>query len=254
MKTMGMSSNSVGRSISLLLILFTAAALSGCVDTAGFNEPSDVRSDAGSSDAGSTDAIGTTYTACGQLNVIWSSGPRNVFAWPEGNTYGVNAFYAWEIDFTGTPDAPHYFWKGTTIPVANKLPYNNWQVPTTLWSAIRFALDGNDPYHFSLTDMFVMGYVPFVSGVGSSWMSENGATNDGKCPESNYMQKGWDHCYGNKQQDSAAPKTLVDGKAYLLMMGMIVPLGTDKAGYKLNRVQSCYMNTFIAQGWGPQGD
>ncbi len=165
-------------------------------------------------------------TPCELLNLSVSS-TGLVSTYPEGNTYGVNTFAIWETSTYGE--------------IETSLPSEDWQVPELLWGAIRFNLDGYDPYHFTATDQFVYRYLPWVPS-NVSWQSTTDATNDGSCPGSNTNISGWDSCIGRTQLDRASP-LLQSGVEYLVRMGMILPLG-DTNGYMNNRVQSCYQTIF----------
>ncbi len=182
---------------------------------------------------------GTTpyWTDCGDLNLEQASNPIEV--WPEGDTYGVNTFYLWQLDRRSSACDADYCYHDDGEPVDNRLPYKDWQIPNTLWSAIRMNWDGYDPYHFTADDPFYLGYLPDVPSI-VSWESKTGARNDGTCPESDHLYYGRHTCIGADQLDELAP-SLVHGRAYLFQLSMVVPLGVDAAsGYKFNRVQSCY--------------
>ena len=176
-------------------------------------------------DDGGTTGGGGSHVTCGTLDLNASDGLDSASFWPVGDTYGVNAFYVWKS--TGLAEA--------------SLPAKDWQIPTTLWSAVRFNLDGLDPYHFSATDSFRLWYLPYVAS-SVSWQSKTGARNDGTCPGSDTLTNGRHSCDGRRQLDRNAP-SLVKGETYLFRMLMIVPLGTDSSGRKLNRAQSCYQTT-----------
>ncbi|MBN1204419.1 MAG: hypothetical protein JXB05_05800 [Myxococcaceae bacterium] len=180
---------------------------------------------------------------CGALSVVTQGSPALVHVWPEGDTYGVNAFYLWEVDVSGPPEAPVFRFQEPAAEVTSEVPAKNWQIPVTRWSAIRLGLDGYDPYHFGAQEPFILGYLPYTPG--SSWQSKTGATNDGTCPQSDSIIGGLHRCMGNKQLDPQAPTGLASGRGWLIRMMMIIPLGKDEAGQNLNRVQSCYQRVFI---------
>ncbi len=175
--------------------------------------------------------VTSNWTVCGVLNADLAAEPAEF--WPEGDTYGCNSFYIWRLSRQSSDCAADYCYYGTKTPVETRLPYENWQIPATEWSAIRMNWDGLDPYKFRVSDPFYFGYLPMVS-----WQSKTGAVNDGTCPESDGASA---HvCIGKHQLDPQAP-ALSHGSAYLVQMSMLVPLGMDEAThYRYNRVQSCY--------------
>jgi len=170
---------------------------------------------------------------CGELAMVAGSGTVPNSFWPVGDTYGVNSFYLWLLDNASTADQEEYYYHSTGAPVADRLPYENWPIPTTDWSAIRFNLDGLDPHKFTAQEPFYYGYLPYLPGV--SWQSKFDAHNDGTCPENDYIINGRPRCIGTNQLDPRSP-VLTQGKTYLFRMLMIIPLGYNGE----NRVQSCY--------------
>jgi len=205
------------RKISALSIL--ALLFSGCFIPDGDDQP----------DAGPPPP---SYTDCDPLNFSVTATLDSAGFWPEGDTYGVNTFYVWEV--TASADSPSgYVYKGTTRAVETRLPTRDWPIPTTYWSAIRLAFDGLDPHHFAADDPFYLWYLPYVDG--ASWESKTDGYNDGTCPDNDYEINGRPRCRGQNQLDPNAPG-LVGGRTYLFQMGMLVPLGYDGEKY----VQSCY--------------
>ena len=176
-----------------------------------------------------TDTSGTARntTACGSLSVVRPDS-KLLYIYPNDDSYGVNSFAIWEVSSYGE--------------VEQALPYKDWQMPDSLWGAIRFNLDGLDPYQFTDFDPFIYRYLPSVHST-ISWQSTTDARNDGTCPNNNTVINGWNRCIGEAQLDISSP-VLQSGTEYLIRMGMIVPLGEDD-NYKKNRVQSCYQATLI---------
>jgi len=186
--------------------------------------------DGGSGGGGGGGGGDVSYVTCTQLNVAGADLNSAQF-WPEGDTYGVNTFYVWELDADANGQ---YTYHGTGTPVTETLPARNWVIPKTYWSAIRLNLDGLDPYHFNAADPFYLWYLPYTPG--ASWQSKTSAHNDGTCPGSDHLYNGRHTCQGKNQLDQNAPG-LTHGKTYLFRMMMLIPTGYTNGE---NYVQSCY--------------
>jgi hypothetical protein len=189
----------LGNMIILATGLLFAATFAGCGSDNG-----------GDDGGGSSGGGGSSVTVCEQLAGTAHVGTAVSAFWPVGNTYGVNSFYLWDLDNASTPGNPEYYYKSTGNPVRASLPNENWQIPPTLWMAIRMNWDGLDPYHFMEEDPFYLGYLPYVNSY-VSWQSKTNATNDGTCPEEDYLINGRQRCQGVNQLDPNSP-TLVAGK------------------------------------------
>lgn len=212
--------------ISRSLISTSCALLIGL---AGCGLPGDDGGGGGGGGGGGTPST----VACGELAMAAASGGLPDAFWPVGDTYGVNSFYLWELDNASTAERQEYYYHSTGAPVTDRLPYENWPIPATDWSAIRFNLDGLDPHKFTQAEPFYYGYLPYTPG--ASWQSKFEARNDGTCPENDYPIGGRPRCIGDDQLDPRSP-VLAHGKSYLFRMLMIIPLGYHGE----NRVQSCY--------------
>lgn len=188
-------------------------------------------------------------TVCGDLSssaLFKNAAPLQpqLAVWPVNDTYGVNSFYLWEVDVTGTTGQPESYFSSTGLPA------EDWQIPATDWAAARWNLDGLDPYKFNKDDPFIVGYLPHVPS-SVSWKSKFGYTNDGACHNTRNADVGDDNrndndvliggrfrCIGANKLDPNSP-VLQSGRAYLLQLSMIVYLGENN-GYNRNRIQSCY--------------
>lgn len=221
----------IGALVALILtILFLASvSLGGCVPF-----------DFGGEKKGGGVSGGTVQVPCGTLTTVVVPGLNVMDVWPNGNTYGVNSFYIWELDDASTPEQEELYYHSTGDLVQSWLPSKGWEIPTADWSAIRMNWDGLDPRKFSAEDPFVVFYLPYTQSA-ISWKSKFGSTNDGTCPENNYMINNRFRCIGKNQLDQRAP-SFVEGKTYLLQMGMVVPF-VDDNGTETIHVQSCYRAT-----------
>jgi hypothetical protein len=216
---------------ALIVKLFCATICLPTLALTGCGLPGD---DGGGGGGGGGGGTTPTMIACGELAMTAGSGAVPDTFWPVGDTYGVNSFYLWQLDNASTADQEEYYYHSTGAPVTDQLPYENWLIPTTDWSAIRFNLDGLDPHKFTAQEPFYYGYLPYLPGV--SWQSKFDAHNDGTCPENDYNIGGRPRCMGANQLDPRSP-VLTRGKTYLFRMLMIIPLGYSNGE---NRVQSCY--------------
>jgi len=178
---------------------------------------------------------GVYAVACEALDIDASAGLDKAKFWASADTYGLDAFYVWEVD--ATTDG-HYKYHGTSLVVPDSLPSEGWTPKDTspLWSAIRWGADGYDPYKFNPDDPFYLWYLPYTPG--SSWQSRTGAHNDGTCPDDNYQVNGRPRCQEVNELDPQAP-WLTHGKTYLFQMNMLPP-PPFCLGDMLICVQSCY--------------
>ncbi len=211
--------------IPLPLVALLSLAFASCNCGPGGDGDSGTQSDDGGAKPPPSDTV-----TCGTLTATAEQGTWSFY--PVGDTYGTNTFAVWRIE----EDPAHpgsYIFSGDGASVTDVLPVKDWHVPTPVWGAIRLALDGKDPYHFTADDPFYLWYIPYVSG--TSWQSLLGSKNDGTCPASVTPLSGPLMCIGRNQLDPYAGR-LTSGRTYLVRLSMFIPLGADDH----NRVQSCY--------------